>query len=150
MWYVKIWDSQRIRKKFQLRRRKNEIAILFVSIEMDIHTHISIPATFISHRFSSPTQTLSSSSFSSYFPFKFVVCSKRDDQSQRNADNNGICSLNSIMIYESISSFYMIPVYFFTNLFKIYTFNIIVIRWFGYNLLCKKNRIIDQETKYSV
>ncbi|AES81786.1 hypothetical protein MtrunA17_Chr7g0263571 [Medicago truncatula] len=56
---------------------------------MDIHTHISIPTTFISHRFSSPTQTLSSSSFHSYFPFKFVVCSKRDDQSQTNADNNG-------------------------------------------------------------
>ncbi|GAU35339.1 hypothetical protein TSUD_337310 [Trifolium subterraneum] len=44
---------------------------------MDIHSYISTP-TFISHRFSLP-----SSSFSSKF-----VCSKRDQDSRRNADNN--------------------------------------------------------------
>ncbi|CAL5193994.1 unnamed protein product [Lathyrus oleraceus] len=53
---------------------------------MDIHKHISIPS-FTSHRFTSRNQTLSSSSFSSYFPNKFV-CSKRDE-SQRNSDNKG-------------------------------------------------------------
>ncbi|WJX84571.1 hypothetical protein P8452_67136 [Trifolium repens] len=53
---------------------------------MDIHSYISTPS-FISHRFSSRIQTLQSSSFSSYFPSKFV-CSKRDQDSRRNADND--------------------------------------------------------------
>lgn len=150
MWYVKIWDSQRIRKKFQLSRRKNEISIFLISFEMDIHTHISIPTTFISHRFSSPTQTLSSSSFHSYFPFKFVVCSKRDDQSQTNADNNGIFLQLLFLFFTSASilqenlihaffSFMIYEKHFFIFIWSLfifyesiqkymnYTFNIIIV-----------------------
>ncbi|KAK7337021.1 hypothetical protein VNO77_17579 [Canavalia gladiata] len=55
---------------------------------MNVYTELPLP-TFISHRFSSPSQSSSSSfPFSSYSPFK-LVCSKRDSkESQLNGDNN--------------------------------------------------------------
>ncbi|RDX88520.1 hypothetical protein CR513_29867 [Mucuna pruriens] len=57
-------------------------------MQMDVYTQRSLPLpSFISHRFSS-SRYLSTSSFSSYSPFK-LVCSNRDSkESQRNDDNN--------------------------------------------------------------
>jgi hypothetical protein len=89
----KIWFAKDKEEFWWVQQRNNQIiAILFIAtIQMDIHSYISTP-TFISHRFSLP-----SSSFSSKF-----VCSKRDQDSRRNADNNdnkGIVLMNQFNLF---------------------------------------------------